>query len=218
MKIKLLFILLLAASILFLDGFHAYGKKSPSGIIPAEILVDSIIADAGYTFEEAVSGKDIPANILKNLRLVEVEYFSFDDKLHRGQLIIHKDLVKDIELIFKELKKEKFPIAKVIPIVRYNWNDEKSMRDNNTSAFNYRVVKGTRILSAHSTGRAIDINPLFNPQIKKGKVIPKGAEYDPGRIGTISGKSAVVNHFKKRGWIWGGNWRSTKDYQHFEKK
>ena len=27
----------------------------------------------------------------------------------------------------------------------------------------------------------------------------------------------VVSHFKKKGWIWGGNWKSFPDYPHFEK-
>ena len=28
----------------------------------------------------------------------------------------------------------------------------------------------------------------------------------------------LVREFKIRGWSWGGDWRSVKDYQHFEKK
>jgi hypothetical protein len=27
----------------------------------------------------------------------------------------------------------------------------------------------------------------------------------------------VVKAFAKRGWKWGGNWKSLKDYQHFSK-
>jgi hypothetical protein len=27
----------------------------------------------------------------------------------------------------------------------------------------------------------------------------------------------VIDIFKKYGWKWGGNWRSSKDYMHFEK-
>lgn len=37
-------------------------------------------------------------------------------------------------------------------------NDNKSMSANNTSAFNYRVISGTKKLSNHSYGLAIDIN------------------------------------------------------------
>ena len=45
-----------------------------------------IIIDCSYTFEEAISGIEIPSSIISELRLVEVEYYSFDDKLHRGQV------------------------------------------------------------------------------------------------------------------------------------
>lgn len=178
---------------------------------------EEIIIDSDISLEEALSGKDIPTSVTKDLALVSVEYFSFDGKLHRGQIVIHKKLAEEIKLIFSEIKQLKFPVEKVIPVSLYNWDDELSMLDNNTSSFNYRVVKGTKKLSAHSTGRAIDINPFLNPQIKRGKIFPDGAEYNPKKKGSLTQNSPVVKLFKKLGWQWGGNWRSTKDYQHFEK-
>jgi hypothetical protein len=177
-----------------------------------------IIIDCRYTFEEAISGIEIPSSIINDLRLVEVEYYSFDNKLHRGQLVVNKKVEKDIIEIFSLIKELKFPIAKVIPAVKYNWDDEASMKDNNTVAFNYRKVKGSKVLSAHSYGMAIDINPIQNPHIK-GKVIqPPNAKYDPKVKGTILRDSEIVKEFIKRGWQWGGRWKSSKDYQHFEKK
>ena len=177
-----------------------------------------IIIDCRYTFEEAISGIEIPSSIISELRLVEVEYYSFDDKLHRGQVVVNKKVEKDIMIIFSLIKELKFPIAKVIPAVKYNWDDEASMNDNNTVAFNYRKVKGSKVLSAHSYGMAIDINPIQNPHIK-GKVIqPANAKYDPKVRGTILRDSELVKEFIKRGWQWGGRWKSSKDYQHFEKK
>ncbi len=110
-----------------------------------------------------------------------------------------------------------FPIEKVVPIVAYGWDDETSMRDNNTSAFNYRFVQGTEILSNHSYGRAIDINPLFNPYVKGSVVQPHGATYSPARSGTIVDKDSVVLLFEGVGWTWGGHWQNLKDYQHFER-
>lgn len=179
---------------------------------------EKAIIDCNYTLSEALAGIRIPAWIRKNLRLVNVYYYSFDGKLHEGQLVINKFLVKDIKAIFREIKNRKFPIQRVIPIVRYGWSDDSSMKDDNTSAFNYRVVKGTHILSEHAYGRAIDINPWLNPQIKRGKIISDGAHYNPNKPGTITKNSFIVKAFLRRGWIWGGNWRSTKDYQHFEKR
>jgi len=177
-----------------------------------------IIIDCSYTFEEAISGIEIPSSIISELRLVEVEYYSFDDKLHKGQLVVNKKVEKDIIEIFSLIKELRFPIAKVIPAVKYNWDDEASMNDNNTVAFNYRKVKGSKVLSAHSYGMAIDINPIQNPHVK-GKVIqPANAKYDPKFKGTILRDSEIVKEFIKRGWQWGGRWNSSKDYQHFEKK
>lgn len=175
------------------------------------------ITDCNYTLTEALSGKDIPKEIENDLRLVQVQYFSFDNKLHTGQLVIHKDLVNDIEWIFEKLKEKKFPIEKVVPVVEYNWSDDFSMANNNTSAFNYRFVANTTKLSNHANGRAIDINPLQNPQIIDGISSPEGAVYNPKAKGTITENSIVVKLFKQRGWSWGGDWKTRTDYQHFEK-
>lgn len=177
-----------------------------------------IILDCNYTFEEALKGIEIPNSISKQLTLISVEYYSFDDRLHKGQLVVNKKAAKDIEEIFNFIKESKFPIDKVIPAVKFNWDDDASMNDNNTVAFNYRKVKGSKVLSAHSYGMAIDINPLQNPHIK-GKVIqPAKGKYNVNASGTIIRDSKLVKEFVKRGWQWGGRWKSSKDYQHFEKK
>ena len=179
---------------------------------------EEVILDCNYSFEEAISGKEIPKEITRNLVLLNVEYYSFDDKLHRGQIVLHKRAEKDIKEIFEIIKEIKFPISKVIPVVKYHWSDEASMNDNNTSAFNYRKVKGQNVLSFHSYGLAIDINPIQNPHIKRNLIQPSNAKYDIKAAGTILKNSRIVQEFKKRGWQWGGTWRSSKDYQHFEKK
>ena len=177
-----------------------------------------IIIDCDYTFKESLAGIDIPKELINKLKLIEVQYYSFDGKIHQGQLLIHKDLAKEVKEIFKAIMSVKFPIAKVIPIIKYDWNDEKSMEDNNTSAFNYRIVANTKTLSSHSSGKAIDINPKLNPQIKRNHYFPRGSKYQPEKKGTITSNSLIVKEFVKRGWRWGGFWNSTKDYQHFEKK
>jgi peptidoglycan LD-endopeptidase CwlK len=180
-------------------------------------LQPNAISDCNYTLKEALEGKKIPGDLENDLRLVDVYYYSFDKKLHKGQLVIHKDLVNDIKWIFEMLKEKKFPIARVIPVVKYKWSDVESMKADNTSAFNFRLVANTERLSNHSTGRAIDINPLQNPQIIDGIASPEGAVYNPKAKGTISKHSIVVKLFKDRGWSWGGDWKTRTDYQHFEK-
>lgn len=176
------------------------------------------VIDSEIDFEEAVAGHNIPQSVLDNLRLVNVYYYGFDDKLHKGQLVVHKDIVLDMIEIFELIRESRFPIGKVIPISKYGWSDEKSMQDNNTSAFNYRFISGSRVISNHAAGLAIDINPALNPYIKNGSSLPENCIYDTTKAGTILSDSELVKEFKRRGWQWGGDWKSLKDYQHFEKK
>lgn len=176
-----------------------------------------ILIDANYTTDEALEGSTIPSSVKNELRLVTVQYFGYDDNLHQGQLIINKKVADDIIEIFNLIEKIKFPVQKVVPLVKYNWSDEKSMEDNNTSGFNYRFVSGTKILSMHANGLAIDINPKQNPYIKNGKISPEGSEHNPIAKGTITADSEIVDAFKSKGWLWGGDWKSIKDYQHFQK-
>jgi len=133
-------------------------------------------------------------------------------------LVVHKAVVLDVIEIFELIRESRFPIGKVVPISKYGWSDEKSMRDNNTSAFNYRFISGSRVISNHAAGLAIDINPALNPYIKNGNSLPENCIYDTTKVGTISASSELVKEFKQRGWEWGGDWKSLKDYQHFEKK
>jgi hypothetical protein len=181
-------------------------------------VTENIIIDSDYTLDEALKGSTIPHSIKSRLELVTVMYYGFDNRLHQGQIIVHRKVVDDVREIFKLLEETKFPVEKVIPIVKYNWSDEKSMEDNNSASFNYRVVSGSKILSMHANGLAIDINPMQNPYVKNGDINPAGSSYNLKAKGTIEPDSKIVKAFKERGWIWGGNWKSLKDYQHFQKK
>jgi len=173
-------------------------------------------------FQASIAGSLAPNDILDNLSLVQVEYFGFDNLIHFGQLVIHKDLADEIKTIFQKLSQARFPIEKVIPIVAYNWDDQLPMEDNNCSAFNYRLIAGTNKLSNHSFGRAVDINPKLNPYISQnGAVKPAISTYDPKMKGTIIDGDIVVQTFNQYGWQWGGHWGETRgyiDYHHFQKE
>ncbi len=175
------------------------------------------IIDSDMNFEEAISGITFPDVIRESLAIVNVQYVSFDEQIHQGQLVVHRDLAEDVKERFAELLKIHFPIQKVIPIVYYGWDDEASMADNNTSGFNYRVILNTDRLSNHSFGRAIDINPAINPyNTNDGSVVPRGAIYDVKRPGTFIARTKAVSIFTSKGWEWGGSW-TRPDWQHFEK-
>jgi peptidoglycan L-alanyl-D-glutamate endopeptidase CwlK len=173
-----------------------------------------IIVDSQMSFTEAIDGTKAPDHVIRELCLVDVLYYSFDGKLHQGQLIVHQSVRQEVEEIFALMRSERFPVARVVPIVRYGWSDNASMADNNTSAFNYRRVAGTRRLSRH----AVDINPVQNPVIyQNGRISPKDAVYQPGAGGTLSENSSVVRAFIDRGWCWGGHFRTMMDHHHFQK-
>lgn len=180
---------------------------------------EKIIIDSEMTLEEAVAGTKAPKDVLDNIVLINVEYYSFDNKLHKGQIAAHKDLEKDIISLFQIIKAEKFPVGKAVPIVKYNWSDSASMEDNNTSAFNYRTIAGTDRLSNHALGKALDINPFKNPVVyKDGKTTPSKAVYKPGNPGVFSAAHKLVLEMKKMGWRWGGDFNSYKDNHHFDKE
>lgn len=179
---------------------------------------EDIVVDSDMTFAEAIAGTDAPRDLIDRLCLLSVEYYSFDDKLHRGQLVVNKAVKEDLDEIFQIIKETKFPVAKVIPIVEYNWSDNASMADNNTSAYCFRYIAGTKRFSNHAYGLAIDINPYYNPAVySNGRISPKGAKYDKSQPGTLYAGHPLVKEFKKRGWRWGGEFNSLKDYQHFDK-
>ena len=179
---------------------------------------NDVIIDSQMTFQEAIKNTKAPKNIIDQLVLIDVEYFSFDNKLHKGQLVVNVSVKNDIILIFELIKKEKFPIEKCIPIVKYNWSDDVSIDDNNTSAFCYRKVAGTKKMSNHAFGKAIDINPMQNPYVFSNGTTLRGNKYEPNKKGTLTYNSSITKKFIELGWSWGGNYKTIKDWQHFDKK
>jgi hypothetical protein len=192
-------------------------KKYPLGTL------ENPIVDSDTTLSLALR-KYAPEEFKKRQSIVDVLYYSFDGKVHRGQIVVENRLVPDIQKVFSVILDTRFPVQSVIPISddRFykngKWNeDDQSMMANNTSGFNYRTATRSKKLSMHAYGYAIDINPLQNPYIKKKLVLPPGAVYDVSKPGTLAWYSPVVKAFKRLGWKWGGDWKTLKDYQHFEK-
>lgn len=161
-----------------------------------------------------------------DLRYIRLLHTGFDGLTHVGELIVNKAIADDVIEIFKELYTMEYPIEKMLLVDEYDADDNKSMEDNNSSCFNYRSVPGTTRRSVHSDGRAIDINPLYNPYIRtidgQLEILPEnGKEYadrDTDNPYYIRKDDPCYNAFISRGFTWGGEWKNSKDYQHFEKK
>lgn len=171
---------------------------------------------------DGVSFKENDKVELNDLRLVEVRHYGFDDNIHSGELIVHKKVAEEVCDIFEELLQAEFPIEKIRLIDEYGADDDLSMEDNNSSALCVRYITGTgNVFSNHSYGIAIDINPIQNPYVRGDTVLPpEGEDYldrSQNKKGMIRPGDACYTAFKSRGWTWGGDWRSLKDYMHFEK-
>ena len=160
---------------------------------------------------------------LNDLRYLTMTYFSTDEVGREGELVVHKDVADEVVEVFQRLYENNFTIESMNLIDDYNASDDLSMAANNTSAFNCRNVPRTTRWSRHSFGKAIDINPVWNPFIDKGVVYPKKAEKYADRNLTHEGmvykNDAVYKAFVAHGWEWGGDWtRTMQDYQHFFKR
>lgn len=200
------------------ESIEKYGKKK---CFSQHAITDKIF--------QRINKKSYKSNCtvpLKDLRYLQVLHYDINKRIHLGELICHKDISNDLLDIFEALFNARYPIERMLLIDHYNADDETSMRANNTSCFNFRKVAGTNIVSNHSTGHAIDINPLYNPYVKtrNGRTIyqPKNAKAYINRKDSFPYKikkgDLCYLLFKKHGFTWGGDWKSAKDFQHFEKR
>ena len=162
-----------------------------------------------------------------DLAYVHVLHYDFQMEVKEGELICNRKIAQDLVEIFLELYRQKYPIEKIRLVDEYGADDERSMEDNNTSCFNYRVIFGTDRLSNHSYGKAIDINPLYNPYIfsdADGRTVvqPENgtayADRSADFAHKITHEDLCYRLFTEHGFTWGGDWEGTKDYQHFEKE
>ncbi len=177
----------------------------------------------GISYPE--SGCTVPYD---DLNYVGLKYIDFEGKEQTGELICNKAVAQDMTEIFYELYRNEYRIERVRLIDEYGGDDTASMADNNTSCFNYRVVDGTSNLSKHAYGLAIDVNPYYNPYVVFQRnadgsdyISPPGSEIYADRSQSFAYKidenDLCYRLFTEHGFTWGGNWNSTKDYQHFQK-
>lgn len=163
---------------------------------------------------------------LADLRYLRLLHTGFDGQTHTGELIVNRQIAEEILDIMKTLYENRYPIERMLLVDEYGGDDNRSMADNNSSAFNYRVIAGTTRLSKHSLGLAIDINPRYNPYIRPGEngeriVEPAGSEAYADRQADFAYKidehDLCYRLFVSHGFTWGGSWHTVKDYQHFQK-
>lgn len=210
--------LFMAAALLLLTP--ALGRAQALGT-PHDPVVDSALTPREAIYSNQPPGT--PEGVLRDLELIDVLHHGFDGKVHKGQLVVHKDLAQDVREVFALMLEIGYPVYSVLPVAHpeiqkkgpYGMNPDT----DNTSAYVYRDAVGGGKLSMHATGRAVDINPRQNPYIRGEVRLPPRSAYDPEHPATLTPEHPVVQAFKSRGWNWGGDWqhRGLVDYMHFEK-
>lgn len=170
------------------------------------------------------SYKDFCTLPLEDLRYLHLLHKDLHGQTKEGELICNVYIAASLLDIFIKLYESDYPIEKIRLVDEYNADDETSMRDNNSSCFNFRFISHTNKISKHGLGLAVDINTLYNPYIKEvdGKRIlePATAEDYVDRSKSFPCKidkdDLCYKLFTTHGFEWGGNWKDRKDYQHFE--
>ena len=220
----------------FAQSVQKLPKEWKSGaVVPVETVrrtgleqwfVQQPIPDAVFA---RMQGKSYPVGCTvprSSLRYLKVLHDDGKGNIRMGEMVCNKSIADDLLSIFKELFRNHYPIESIRLIDDFDAVDERSMRANNSTCFCYRTVKGSRKLSAHARGMAVDINTLYNPYYRRsanGRVTvqPSNALKYCDRSATFPYKiergDLLYKLFVKHGFRWGGAWRTVKDYQHFEK-
>lgn len=163
---------------------------------------------------------------LERLQRLTLSYYDFDGASHNdGELIVMDAVADNVVALFQALYRRKFPMQKIQPTSVYGGDDNASMADNNTSAFNCRNVTGGTAPSMHAYGLAIDINTVQNPFVQRHAKTPDAVEVLPPQgIGYLNRANRrpgmaeeVVQLFARHGFpVWGGTWNDPIDWQHFQ--
>jgi hypothetical protein len=132
-------------------------------------------------------------------------------------------VTNEVQAAFRRLYAARFPIRRMEPVSAFGGSDDRSMAADNTSAFNcrYAVAPGPKRWSVHAYGEAIDVNTIENPYLEGGRVLPPAgrAFTNRGRYrrGMAVAGGVLVRAFASVGWLWGGRWAASPDWQHFSK-
>jgi hypothetical protein len=200
---------------------HTSPAPAASPSRPAPVFESSVTAlDAALrTSMTGVSWRPGCPVPLASLRLLRLGYWGFDGQVHRGELVVNADAVSAVLTAFRMLFGARYPVHRMRLVEAYGGSDERSMLADNTSAFNCRGVPGSTAWSQHAYGRAVDLNPFENPEVRGTAVDPPAAAAWADRSRTAP---AVIHHgdaawqaFAAAGWTWGGDWSYPLDYMHF---
>ena len=198
-----------------------------------ELAEDRVPVDSFYITEitdeifDRIYGKSFKEDCTlprEELRYLHVLHRDLDGNIHEGEMIVNRHIAEDVLEILRQLYEADYPIERIRLVDEYDADDEASMEDNNSSAFNFRFISHTTRVSKHGLGLAVDINTLYNPYTKivhgERMIEPiNGEPYldrDADFPYKIDESDLCYKLFIEHGFEWGGAWEDRKDYQHFE--
>lgn len=207
------------------------GQTVPTSVVKnrgvAAFFQNVAIPDTIFHYMQGRTMKADCTTRREDLRYLLCLHCDAEGVTHVGELVVSRRIADRVLDILRQLYDARYPIERMRLIDYWEADDEQSMRANNSSAFNYRTVSHTTTVSRHGLGLAVDINPLYNPYHKHLRDGREVVEPATGRKWLDrSQKSPYMIHrgdlcyrlFRKAGFVWGGDWKSVKDYQHFELK
>ena len=157
------------------------------------------------------------------LRLLTINYWGFNGYRYRGQMVLATAVAGRAAAALRDMYNGRYPIRRMYRVDRFGWNkklhgadDYKSMRADNTSAFNCRsVVNRPGVLSPHARGRAVDINTWENPYRSATGLVPNSwwASRSHPKIAWRSSSHPVVRIWRSHGFRWT---YGTGDSQHVD--
>lgn len=207
----------------------------PGNVVPEAVLQRygadvfftlSPIPDSIFNFMQGRSFKadcTVPRESLRYIRCLHTDKYGAATV---GEMVLNESVAQEVLNIFRQLYDAGYPIERMRLVDYWGADDEMSMRDNNSSSFNFRFISHTQTVSKHGLGLAVDINTLYNPYHKftaTGEEVIEPATGAPylDRDKTFDYKiekgDLCYRLFIAAGFSWGGDWTDRKDYQHFEK-
>ena len=203
------------------------GDQIPDKWISDTFFSVSPISDEIFALMEGNSYKEGCPVGRDELRYITALHKDAQGRTLLGEMVVNASIAQDVLEILQALYQASYPIEKMRLIDHYGADDQASMEDNNSSAFNFRPRAHQTAISKHALGLAIDINPRYNPYVMTTDsgyriVEPASAREYLDRSAQFPYKierdDLCCTLFRQHGFYWGGGWASrTKDFQHFER-
>lgn len=233
---KILFLILITLCPLLPSGsLRAKCVYMPGDTVPQSVVAQrgwktffssSLLTDSVFAVMKGKTYKSDCTTPRSDLRYLRCLHIDKDGRTLVGEMVVNRKIADTVLNILRQLYQARYPIERMRLIDHWDADDERAMKSNNSSSFNFRFISHTRKVSKHGQGLAIDINPLYNPYCKRlrsGKTV-----IEPATGKLYLDRSAAFPYkikkgdlcyrlFTQAGFRWGGDWKTMKDYQHFEK-